>query len=131
MKFLFFLLCPILYAQTLTNNTPVSIKVPYKSIGGLETISHTTPTEITGNTADPQTTNGISAVWIFNMDTSATLYCGSNPALTTSGSNMGLPIAPFTGAEPYWFFWAISTTQGWYCLSSGAGNTSAWISIVK
>lgn len=117
-------------AQQITNAQAVKVIVPYFTQCTKQTISPTTPTEITGNTSILSTTFGATAVQIFNLDTAATLFCSHDSAVAASGSHQGVSIAPAASAPFNWLSWGISTMQGWYCLSS-SGSVSAMVCLTK
>ena len=93
------------------------------------TVSTSTPTEMTGNTTNIQTSAAITFVMVINLDTAATLYCNQRANVSSSGANMGVPIlAQATATSPFNFFgWAIGQTEPWYCLSTGASATKAMV----
>jgi hypothetical protein len=87
------------------------------------TISHTTPTELTGNLANPRAFTW--AVKVTNIDATANLFCSQKSNVATSGANTGEIIAP-ASAPPYNFLaWIVNMTQPWYCKSDGVADTSA------
>lgn len=113
-------------AQPLIATQAVRVIVSYSASCSSVTIG-VTPTEVTGNTTVSSTTAGIHSIAVLNFSTANTVYCSDNSAVTSSGNNIGWPIAytPVTGPRA-WMSWAIHALHPWYCISSAA-NTSIMV----
>lgn len=117
-------------AATMTNAQAVKLVIPYQTTCSSMTIS-TTATDVSGNTTSITTTAGISNIAVLNWDTNNIVYCDEMSTVTSSGNAIGWPIAPSAATGPRnWMSWAISTTQQWYCIASGA-NTSIQVCKTK
>ena len=92
-------------------------------------VSTSTPSEITGNTTDISTSSHTWFVTVFNLDTSADLYCSQDSAVAASGPHLGVPILHQSASGvPFNFFgWYIGPLEKWYCKSTGASATTAMV----
>ena len=112
----------------MTNAQAVKIVVPYKTTCSSVTIG-TSAVELTGNTTNPTTTAGISAIKVVNLSSSATVYSSHNSAVANSGNSIGDPLSPSSG-QANWAEYGISTFQGWYAVAS-ASNVSIIVCLVR
>lgn len=110
-------------AQPLVNATSVKIIVPYHTSCSSMTFS-ATPTEVTGNTQISSTTAGIYDLTVYTTAAIA-VFCSDNPAVTSSGANIGAPLAGYAGGTALYpsIHFVISPMEKFYCVGASGGAT--------